>query len=240
LSAAGIAGVLVTVGWLAVSHLQPAGLAKTNDYHTAVGERSAITLQDGSTVVLNTNSALEVDFTSSERRIRLLRGQAMFEVAKSASRTFVVFAGDRRITALGTAFDVRLDKDAVRVLLVEGRVAVDAASRARLELEPGEQLVAKSGAAAVVQPANIQRLTSWKSGRLIFQDESLGNAVAEVNRYIRHPLKIGDPRIAELRFSGVFRTAEVERFANSMTELYPIVANRGTDGSVSLNWRPGR
>jgi transmembrane sensor len=261
LSAAAVVGVLVAAGWLFTAHRQPSiqsvsasaagdSAMQIHHYQTAVGERSTVTLQDGSTVVLNTDSTVEVDFTPHERRVRLSRGQALFEVARNPSRAFVVLAGDRRVTALGTAFDVRLDRDRVRVVLVEGRVAVDmaappeandaASSPSRLELEPGEQLVAQTGAPATVQSANIERLTSWKSGRLIFQDESLDSAVAEVNRYIREPLRVDDPRVAALRVSGVFRIAEVNRFAASMTELYPLEAHRQPDGSILLERRQGR
>jgi transmembrane sensor len=236
--AAAMGAVLIAAGgftWLRFAPQLTAQFWDAHRYHTAIGERSAVTLQDGSNVVLNTNSAVEVDFASSERRVRLLRGQALFEVAKNPARAFVVLAGNRRITALGTSFDVRIDQDDVRVVLVEGRVAVDA-----LELEPGEQLVARTGAPAVVRAANVARLTSWKAGRLVFQDESLGDAVAEVNRYIRKPLTLDDPQIAALRISGVFRTAEVERFAASMTDLYPLAAMTQPDGSVRLKFREAR
>lgn len=90
-------------------------------YETAVGERSTVTLPDGSTVVLNTASRVELDYTPATRGLTLTAGQALFEVAKDPDRPFVVTAGDRRIVAVGTAFDVRVDKDiGVQVTLIEG------------------------------------------------------------------------------------------------------------------------
>ncbi len=93
-------------------------------YMTQVGQRSTVTLRDGSTVELNAKTLITVAFTPTQRLIELVDGQALFHVAKNAQRPFVVRAGDREILAIGTAFDVRRDPSSVRVTLVEGRVAV--------------------------------------------------------------------------------------------------------------------
>ncbi len=259
--AAGIAALAIAVGggfvlsgWSGVSGWPSVGSAAKNRYTTAIGERLSATLQDGSTLALNTDSQVDIDFAPAERRIHLRRGQALFEVAKDARRPFVVYAADRRITALGTAFDVRVDDaGAIRVLLVEGRVVVSSSplsslrgrgqssadgnpSREAVELGPGEQLTAAPASAATVGPADIPRLTSWRSGRLVFQDETLSDAVAELNRYTQSLMVIDDPRVAALRVSAVFRISQADRFANSMTELFPLVAVKQPDGSIHLKF----
>ncbi len=94
-------------------------------YATRIGERSTIRLADGSVVTLDTASRVSLDLTTANREVHLLGGQANFEVAKDKARPFVVYAGDRRITAVGTAFDVRLDQREVCVTLVDGKVSVD-------------------------------------------------------------------------------------------------------------------
>jgi transmembrane sensor len=94
-------------------------------YQTATGERLAFSLPDGSQVTLDTQSELRVSFSVSERSVRLVRGQAFFEVAKDASRPFAVDTGTRRLIAVGTAFDVRLDGDRLKVTMVEGTVRVE-------------------------------------------------------------------------------------------------------------------
>ncbi|MGI9170655.1 MAG: FecR family protein, partial [Caulobacteraceae bacterium] len=96
------------------------------EYRTAIGERSAIALADGSIVTLDTDSDLEVAYSAGERGVHLLRGQALFEVAKGQRAPFQVYAKGQRITAVGTVFDVRLDGDAVKVSMVEGVVRVRA------------------------------------------------------------------------------------------------------------------
>ncbi|MGH1557316.1 FecR family protein [Caulobacter segnis] len=170
-------------------------------------------------MTLNTASLIEVAYDDRQRLVRLVKGQALFEVAKHQARPFVVAAGDRRITATGTAFDVRLDRDQVKVLLIEGRVVVAAATGAgptnllptdRQVLEPGEALVAGPSRAVSIAAADIERDTAWNRGQLVFRDERLADAVAEMNRYAPETLVIEDARIADLRISGVFGTARPE------------------------------
>jgi len=108
-----------------MAFVQRAGPGEEGErYVTQVGQRSTVTLRDGSTVELNAKTLIKVAFTPTQRSIELVGGQALFHVAKNAQRPFVVHAGDREILAIGTAFDVRRDASSVRVTLVEGRVAV--------------------------------------------------------------------------------------------------------------------
>lgn len=208
-------------------------------YQTAVGERSTVTLKDGSSVVLNTASELRVRFTAAERIVELARGQAYFAVAKDQRHPFVVLAGGRRITALGTAFDVRLDRDQVQVVLVEGRVAVNAVAvpRNRIELEPGERFISKSGTAGSVSTANVASATSWRGGRVVFNATPLADAIAEVNRYRERPITLGDPAIAGLKISGTYRISEVDRFPQALASYYPLEIAARPSGETVLSWR---
>jgi transmembrane sensor len=171
-------------------------------------------------------------------------------VAKNPRRPFVVFAGDRRIVALGTAFDVRLEQGRVEVTLVEGRVAVDVATGAapaglapaatRTELEPGERLVAERGRPVSVKAANTERITAWRGGKLVFQDDALADVVAEISRYSRTRIIIEDARIAQLRVSGVFRTGQADNFAQAITEFFPLAVEERANGERVLIWRKNR
>jgi transmembrane sensor len=241
------AAVVAAAGlWLGLT--QPWQQSVTRgQYHTAVGERATVRLADGSVVTLNTASQARFDLTGAVRKVRLLEGQAIFEVAQDKSRPFVVYAGDRRITALGTAFDVRIDKQAVKVTLVEGRVVVDqmaasGASRSpndppvRARLEPGEQLTAGPDGAASVRRAAVERVVSWRDGRLIFVADRLADALTEMNRYSAVPIVLADPGIGELRLSGVFRTGEPEAFAHALEEYFPLAAERRARATM-LRWR---
>jgi transmembrane sensor len=100
----------------------------TEQYTTAVGQRSTITLRDGSSVELNARTRVKVDFTETRRSVELVDGQALFHVAKNPHRPFIVRAGNREIVAIGTAFDVRVDAAYLRVTLIEGKVAISTQS----------------------------------------------------------------------------------------------------------------
>lgn len=256
-SAAAVIGVAVAVAYL-VGPVISAGRVTNpasdgGEFRTAIGERSSVTLSDGSSLVLNTNSRIEVRFTPQQRNVRLLAGQAWFQVAKNAARPFVVEAGDQRVTALGTAFDVRLDDrgrgDSVQVTLTEGTVSVEPirSPLARLihppavaaVLAPGEALIVKDDAPALKSKADLTKVSSWRQGQVVFDNDTLEAAVAEVNRYSPLRIELGDARLGELRVSGVFKAGNSESFVETVTGHYPIrVAARDASRIVLTSAAP--
>lgn len=218
----------------------PAGSAL---YRTAVGERSTVVLPDGSVATLNTDSVLKVAYNDHERGVRLLKGQALFEVAHNKRTPFQVYAADRRITAVGTVFDVRLQGERVKVALVEGVVKVASVTQPRpqvpreqVTMTAGELLDAPPAAAMSIKTADIRRATSWREGVAVFDDVPLADAVAEMNRYTTHPVLLADARIGAWRVSGVFKTGDPERFAQSMAEVFPLAVD-DAGGSPELKLR---
>lgn len=210
---------------------------------TRKGERRVIALPDGSKVTLNTDSAVEIAYTSALRRVLLVKGQALFEVAHDVSRRFIVTAADRQITAVGTKFEVRLDPGKMQVLLVEGKVLVDKAPQSGSSavrptlLKPGEELVAELGAAQHVRKTDLSEQLLWTDGYVVFDDSTLADAVSEMNRYSDQPLRIDDPALSQMRFSGVFKTGDPQRFATLVGALLPVEADRRADGSLALRHR---
>lgn len=232
---------------LADAQMQP-GDPNTALYRTAVGERATIALPDGSMAILDTDSELEVAYTGNERGVHLLRGQALFEVAKHKPTPFQVYAAGERVTAVGTKFNVRIDGGGenanVRVALLEGVVNVSAAAAAdrtaphqSVTMAPGELLEAKAAAPIVVIAADTERVTSWRSGVLTFNDTPLADAVAEMNRYTTRPIALADPKLASLRISGVFKTGDPEHFAEAVSEAFPVTVSHQADGSPELEPR---
>jgi len=213
-------------------------------YHTAVGERSTVTLPDGSVVTLNTDTVLRVAFTDEARGVRLIRGQALFDVAHGKRTPFEVYAGDRVVTAVGTLFDVRLQGEAVKVALVEGRVrvrrrapAAAAAPRMEVSLSPGEMLEARRAEPMHVRNVDVARETSWRSGMLVFDETPLGEAVAELNRYSRQRLVLEDAALAEFHVSGGFKTGDMDGFARTVAEILPVDRVTSSDGTIQLTVR---
>ena len=226
---------------------EPVAAVAKQRYVTGVGEQRTVRLEDGSEVALNTASVVEVAYTPGRRDIRLLQGQALFEVAHNAERPFVVTAGDRVVTALGTRFDVRLDSHAVKVVLVDGRVKVEPLRPAGLErvipvlgretLDAGEALVADPADGVEVATADTDQATSWRRGQVIFRDDTIAAAVAEMNRYSDTQLVIDDPRIADLKISGVFGVTREANFLAALTSFYPVEAVRRSPRVTVLTWR---
>ncbi|MFC4314514.1 FecR family protein [Steroidobacter flavus] len=243
--AAALALLLVGVGvFVAVRDRPVASLyAKgTADYVTRRGEKLDVTLPDGSAITLNTETDLDVAFDGRQRTVEVLRGQAFFNVAKDPSRPFVVVAGGKQIVAVGTAFDVRLDKKRVEVMLVEGRVVVEnvapsstlppVATQAResVHLNAGETLVATDKEVMRTAAENQARLLKWRDGLIEFDNTTLAEAVAEFNRYSAQTIRIDDPQLAKLPISGVFRTNSQRKFLEAVTSLHPVVVEyRGPD-----------
>jgi transmembrane sensor len=219
-------------------------------YQTAIGERLVATLADGSVITLNTDSRARVSYRDDVRNVKLEKGQGLFEVAKDASRPFIVAAGDRRVTALGTAFDIRLTDQMFEVTLIEGRVSVDtqppgsvggqsvaAAALQRTELVPGQQLIAAAAKKPIVRVMDVKRVVSWRNGQVIFENDALGQVIEEMNRYTRSQIVLEDKQLSVLRVSGAFDTGQTSVFVDALTQYFPIVVKEKSADRIVLAWR---
>src|SRR5690606_12155282 len=151
----------------------------SGEFATAKGERRTVRLADGSTITLNTDSAIRVGYVADRRLVRLLRGQALFEVARDPHRPFVVQAGAKQVTALGTIFEVRLAAERMKVMVVEGKVVVDeveerpdngAPVMVPTVLAHGEALVAAEGAKPLLTKVDTDQQLRWREGFVEFGD----------------------------------------------------------------------
>lgn len=233
--------VLAIAGWSALQWRD-----STQDYATARGERRIITLADNSRVSLDSGSEVTVHYTNGARQLALLHGQARFDVAHDVERPFSVLAGGQKVIATGTAFNIDLTGPRVLVTLIEGHVVVmDEKSQTRtdaplsprprtLELTAGQQLSLRPDKAPDITPANIQRITAWMNGQLVFEDETLSEVVQRVNRYTVTPIEIRDPKVAAMRISGVFNTGDLAGVLDIITHYLPVTAVDGADGAVVL------
>lgn len=227
--AVGLALLLLSSKWLPESGGQPESFA------TAVGEVRELTLPEGSRLVLDSASRIEVRFTSSERLLLLREGRARFIVAHEA-RPFVVRAASSEVVATGTMFDVSLVQQRMAVLLIEGTVEVrqrGSGGSTVHRLAAGQKLVIAGGSPAVRQPV-ARGETLWPTRMLEFEDTPLREAVALVNRYSRVQLRLGDERIGDLRISGAFRAGDVAGFARSLAAAFRLRVEARPDGNLLL------
>nr|WP_295107988.1 FecR domain-containing protein [uncultured Caulobacter sp.] len=233
---AAVGGAIVGKRWLG-GDASPASPAEEPVFSTAVGEHTTFRLADNSVVTLSTDSAVRVNHWSVERRLTLLRGQAFFQVAKDPARPFVVAAGDKRVTAIGTAFDVRMDPGKLSVTLVEGRVRIagDAPQgERRVEMSAGSRFVAAEPADWAISTVDTAKESAWLKGRLVFDGEPLSAVVAEMNRFSERKLSLSDPALGATPVSGVFRTGQIDAFVAALKTYGLADVGRADDRQVEL------
>lgn len=211
--AATVAVLMVTAGaWLALTR-HPA-------YATELGEQRSIRLVDGSSVELNALSRIRVRFSGRERAVDLLSGQALFRVAKDASRPFIVTSGDARVRAVGTQFDVKRQRSRTVVTVIEGRVAIVSLKEAptgpsptlptprTVEVAAGEQATVSFSAVPQPRRANVATAMAWTQKQLIFESTPLPDVAEEFNRFNTRQLVIASPSLADFRMSGTFSAVD--------------------------------
>jgi transmembrane sensor len=231
-AAAGLVIVAIGVGgW----RLWPAGKA----YETAIGGVATVPMVDGSKVILNTDSKVRIEVNDKARLVQLERGEAYFAVAKDPARPFIVTAGSKHVTAVGTAFSVRRDGADLRVTVTEGVVKF---GPAEIEAVAPEPLHPTSTAASLITAGQTVRATAdnvliqkrplpqleetltWRSGYLTFHETTLADAVAEFNRYNPRRMVIADPHLASIKLSGKFESTQFEAFLRLIQGGFPIIA----------------
>lgn len=202
-------------------------------YATALGEQQTITLEDGSQVVLDTDTELLVRFGQRERSLTLQRGQAGFTVQKDKNRPFVVNAASGTVTATGTQFQVRLTDRSGIVTLLEGQVVIASQSgeqRQTATLSPNERIVIQPDGHLTnrqrISVTELVGLRGWTEGNLVVEEWSLANAVAEMNRYSDTKLRLADPSLGSILVSGVFKTGDQKSFALALEYGWSIRADQ--------------
>lgn len=238
-----VVAVMMAINVDGLSSNQPR-VAANGVYETRIGEQNAITLVDGSVIELNTNSRVQVNYTDQRRAIQLMQGEAFFDVSKDPSRPFEVSAGKGVVRAVGTAFAVRFNEQALTVTVTEGKVALAAATAFQEDLPSGDfnTVVTNVGALVAGQRAEFEPLLAqsldastqalkvepinnslaWREGLLMFNGESLTTVVNEMNRYTVLTIEIADPGIADLQIGGQFKVAETEAMLHNLSVSFDL------------------
>ena len=214
-----------------------AGPEEVLRYETGLGQHQTVTLPDGSRAILDAATQLDVRYVRRARAVRLLHGQARFEVAHNPSRPFTVRAGNQTVLAVGTDFNVDVVGESVLVALIQGRITVTPSGIVGMEpitLSPGQQLIASPSQPPRIHPVSIHSVTAWQAGQLVFNDASLGSVVATITRYTEHPV-MADRDIAGLHISGVFKEGDIATFVDVITHYLPVRATRLPNGSIMLH-----
>ncbi len=246
-AAAAVFAILAVTAWLFLR-------ASDETYRTAKGEQVAVKLADGSTVHLNTETALTTRFTKGKRETYLKYGEAFFDVAHDSTRPFEVVTPWRTVRALGTQFNLRILDSTLTVTVIEGKVAVkestpeaiaerkgDRKDRAPVMQEEmiarpvaitaGEQ-VSYSTKVASTEPlvekhaVAVREATAWVGGRLYFEDKEVAQILREVSRYTDVQFVVGDGSINSLRLSGVFNIGDADSVAFVLKTVHGLRVER--------------
>ena len=220
-------------------------------YKTKIGQHQEYELADGSKVTLNTGSRIEVDFREDQRRIRLLEGEALFDVAHDTSRPFLVFAGDGIVRAVGTAFLVHLQGNEFDVIVSEGAVELSSVlptpvvqtksenSKKLASLgivKAGHKAKYENSAASIATVSEVEMTAkmSWQNGLITFNGETLEEVVKEVSRYTELNIEIRDAELKALQVGGVFKSGDTESVFANLKANFNIDTMNIEPGSVVL------
>ena len=229
---AALAATIVAAAGLVV-RVSARTAAHTERYRTETGEQRSLLLADGSRVQLNVLSSLTAKVDDRARDIRLESGEALFEVARDLRRPFRVRTPEASIEATGTQFNVKVKERSTFIALLEGRVIVKATRGGdAVTLSPGEEISidAGDGRAVVRRSADPGIVTAWTERRLVFDDATLEDVVAEFNRYSRQPLDVEDPALRKLRITASFDSGSVQAFADTLALAGELKVSRQSDG----------
>jgi transmembrane sensor len=214
-AAAAAAAAIAAIGWFSNDRLGPG-----TTFSTAIGEQANISLPDGSTLALNSNSFARVDYSKTSRVVHLDRGEGFFKVAHDPQRPFWVVGGDSWVRALGTAFNVYVRSADIEVTVSEGSVKVGSAEAFRGRA-PSDDAIASTAASVLtvgqradlhgaatatrqLSPAEVKRSVSWREGTVYFENQPLSDVIAELGRYTSLELILKDDALGHLPVGGTF------------------------------------
>lgn len=243
---------LVAIALLGIFLLDP--VTPTDEsarFATEIGHSRHVQLSDGSSFILNTNSIVQQDYSATQRTVRLLSGEAVFDVAHDASRPFVVLAAGGVFRAVGTRFSVRMDSDHVTVTVTEGRVAlqqrlthwhggldpevpgeangaVEDLSELILvrEGESGQVHRTEGASKKAINPDTVIEVLSWIDGELVFYDREFQSVIEEVARYTPVTIRIEDESLKKRRITGIIQIGEMDMMLESIERTLDVTVER--------------
>lgn len=229
-----LATLLLVVGW----YLSESTLNTWRaDYATAVGVQRTVTLEDGTVLLLNTDTTVNVAWSTDVRRLELLRGEAIVTVAPDARRPLILTAGPLAVRALGTEFDVQMNGNDVTVTAIEHAIEVTAPHRRESgarTLEAGRRVRYTRQGFGAVESVPLDRTAPWRHGRLIFEAQPLADVVAELNRYRHGRIVIVNEALHAHKVSAVFPLADVNQAPDMFERTLNLHVTRLTDWLVLL------
>lgn len=226
-----MAAIFVVASLVAVGGRYYLSAPAETTYATSAGGHKILTLADGSKIELNTDTIIRVSRTGQQQSVRLEKGETFFQIKHDPARSFVVLAGDHRITDIGTEFLVRSEPNRLEVALVEGRVRFDTPdgqTQSPILLTSGVALVVANNLITTMKkaPSELSSELAWRHGMLVFDKVPLGQVAAEFNRYGGKQIVIADVSIAKIPVSATFPTNGVDGFVELAKAMLGLRVNQ--------------
>ncbi|MFW1665383.1 FecR domain-containing protein [Acinetobacter ursingii] len=192
------------------------------DYKTKVGEQKQINLDDGSQIILNTNTAINIDYSASKRKIELIKGEIQIEVGHDIQhRPFLVQSRDGMMQDIGTHFDVRQNDQDTVLAVTQGEVQITTdQSRQKANLSANQQVSFNQKTIQAIEPLH-SKYSSWSNGTLNVYKMPLTEFITELDRYHQGKLRY-DNNISGLEVSGVFPIQDSDKVLDSLEQQLPI------------------
>lgn len=234
------AWLALTGGGASLAIRSPLWQETVADYHTKTGERRDVMLADGTRLVLNTRTSVNVDFDRERRDIALLAGEVLIVTGhalvdgRADTRPFSVRTAEGSVLALGTRFVVRREEASTTVAVLESRVRITPDHQPVAHtLDAGEQASFTRDGVWSSAPVDAQ-ISAWTHGRIAATDMRLADFLAELSRYRVGFLRC-DPAVADLRFSGSFPLGDTDRILMMLPNTLPVRVTRHTRYWVSVD-----
>ena len=229
-----IVGLLASAVLLSAYHLGVVDRIRS-DHYTAVGEVRSVELADGSRAYLNTDTAIALTFTESERRVTLLRGEAFFDVKPAPDRPFVVVEGRLAAEALGTRYGVRsaFGDQQADVKVEEGKVLVSGVDRS-ITLGPGEGAIVSASGSVIPFKVDENQL-AWRTGKLVFSGRPLSEVLTTLGRYRSGRIVLLDEEAGRHEVSGVFNLQNTDQILEALEKNLSLRTTK-LPGGIVIVW----
>ena len=190
---------------------------------TAFGERAGHILEDGSSVTLNTNSKVAIEYSRANRLVQLDNGEALFNVERNPKRPFIVETRHGDITVTGTVFTVFSEATETIISVVSGAVDISPVASPRVTLMPGQQIkIDNNGRGGTILNFDANNALAWRNGKARYNTAPLGSVITDLNRYFERPIVLGDPSLADLSVTGEFGVEDQQTVVNALTVAFSL------------------
>lgn len=201
---------------------------------TAKGERQQIYLADGTTIDVNTDTALRLALFRFTRKITIDRGEASIKISPNRFQSIEVHAGNGILRDIGTTFNVVQVVDKTTVAVFEGIVEISLNNQAKTikQLHGGEQLSYSTHGLSEISRVEAEAVTAWHNDRIVFHDNPLDEVIRQINRYHSRPLRLGESQLSKLKVSGEFNASDRSGLIKALKTLFPLRSSELHDMTV--------